>query len=113
MTVSVKSKHVGGAGSSKMSDAGFSVSRRANSLRSVWNNNDFTVCKILSQLVKARIQIFTYNIQRDHKMKMKDRAIRFVSSFIKHRTFKSLIKQVKTDLPRLLGFSSAEVFMYD
>lgn len=109
----MKTKAVGGNGSSKMSEAGFSVGRRANALRGLWNHNDFTVCKILSQLVKARIQIFTYNIQRDHKMKMKHRIIKFVTSFIQHRTFRSLIKQVKTDLPRLLGFSAAEVFMYD
>ena len=44
---------------------------------------------------------------------MKGRIIRFVSSFIQHRTFKSLISQIKTDLPKLLGYEKAEVFMFD
>ena len=44
---------------------------------------------------------------------MKNRVIRFVGEFIEHRTFKSLIRQVKTDLPKLLGYGSAEVFMFD
>ena len=44
---------------------------------------------------------------------MKNRVIRFVGGFIEHRTFKSLIRQVKTDLPKLLGYGHAEVFMYD
>ena len=44
---------------------------------------------------------------------MKSRVIRFVDSFIQHRTFKSLIKQIKSDVPKLLGYSHAEVFLYD
>ena len=44
---------------------------------------------------------------------MKSRVIRFVADFIQHRTFKSLIRQLKTDLPTLLGYTYAEVFMYN
>jgi len=36
-----------------------------------------------------------------------------VLGFIQHRTFRSLIRQIKTDLPRLLGYEHAEVFSYD
>ena len=44
---------------------------------------------------------------------MKNRVINFVRGFIKHRTFRSLIRHLKTDLPTLLGYSYAEVFMYN
>lgn len=58
------------------------------------------------------MQIFTYKIQMDQKDKMKGRVINFVKDFINHRTFKSLIRNLKTDLPTLLGFTCAEVFMH-
>ena len=44
---------------------------------------------------------------------MKSRVIKFVIGFIQHRTFRSVIKHLKTDLPKLFGFGHAEVFMYD
>lgn len=44
---------------------------------------------------------------------MKSRVIRFVGGFIQHRTFKDLLRQIKTDVPKLLGYGHAEVFMYD
>ena len=49
----------------------------------------------------------------DQKEKMKARVIDFVQDFIQHRTFKSLIKHMKRDLPKLLGYSNCEVMMYD
>ena len=55
MTVSVKSK----SGQSRMTEG---MSRRTGALRSLWNHNDYTVCKIISMLAKSRMQIFTYNI---------------------------------------------------
>ena len=44
---------------------------------------------------------------------MKQRVIKFVIGFIQHRTFRSMIRHMKTDLPKLFGFQHAEVFMYD
>ena len=44
---------------------------------------------------------------------MKYRVIKFVTGFIQHRTFRSVIKHLKRDLPKLFGFGQAEVFMYD
>lgn len=44
---------------------------------------------------------------------MKNRVIRFVGGFIQHRTFKSLIRQIKSDVPKLLGYDHAEIFMYE
>ena len=49
----------------------------------------------------------------EHKELMKSRVIRFVSGFVQHRTFKSLIRQVKSDVPKLLGYGHAEIFMYE
>ena len=54
MTVSMRGK-AAPQNSSRMSEGVVSVTRRMNILRTVWNHNDFTVCKILAQLVKARI----------------------------------------------------------
>ena len=48
---------------SKMSDA-VSKSWRTGALRNLWSHNDHTVCKIIAELAKSRMQIFTYNIQR-------------------------------------------------
>lgn len=44
---------------------------------------------------------------------MKSRVIKFVIGFIQHRTFRSVIKHLKNDLPKLFGFGHAEIFMYD
>lgn len=44
---------------------------------------------------------------------MKGRVIDFVTRFIQHRNFKSLTKQVKNELPMLLGYDQAEVLLYD
>lgn len=72
--MSVKS---GKPSQSRMSQS-FNMTRHASSLRSLWNHSDFTVCKIIAQLSKARIQIFTYNSQKQHKEIMKSRVIKFV-----------------------------------
>lgn len=88
-------------------------SRATNVLRSIWGHNDFTVCKIISLLAKARMQIFTYVIQTEHKDRMKGRVIRFVQEIIKHSTFKALIRQIKTGVPKLLGYGDVEVFLHD
>ena len=69
--------------------------------------------KIIAQLTKARLQIFTYNSQIEYKKQMKSRVVSFVKEFVQHRTFRSLIGQIKQELPRLLGYEEAEVFMYD
>ena len=73
------------SGQSRMSEGGTTAanfSRRASVLRSLWNHNDFLVCKIISILAKSRMQIFTYCTQREQKEKMKGRIVRFVNSFI-------------------------------
>lgn len=81
--------------------------------RSLWSGSDFTVCKIIAILAKSRMQIFSNQSSKDHKQQMNDRVIKFVYSFIQHRTFKSLIRHLKNELPRLFGFSNAEVFLHD
>ena len=88
-------------------------SRRNNALRGVWNSNDFIVCRIISTMARARMQIFTYKIQLQHKESMKGRVIAFVGSFILNRSFKSLTLQVKKDVPKLLGYTQAEVLLYE
>jgi len=97
-----------------MSDGGASLQKhRSSTLRSLWSISDFAVCKIISALAKSRMQIFSNQFSNEHKQQMKDRVIKFVLAFIQHRTFKSLIKHLKTELPRLFGFGSAEIFMHD
>ena len=44
---------------------------------------------------------------------MKQKVIDFAIGFIQRRTYKSVLSHMKTDLPKLLGFSYAEVFMLD
>ena len=61
---------------------GANFGRRNSVLRSLWNHNDFLVCKIISILAKSRMQIFTYCTQRELKEKMKSRIVRFVNGFI-------------------------------
>lgn len=79
MTMSVKSKGTG----TRMSDGVSGLQpRRAAALRSLWTHNDHVMCKIIAQLAKSRIQIFTYNIQVEQKKKMKGRVIEFVTGFI-------------------------------
>ena len=73
------------SGQSRMSEQGGTsggFGRRASVLRSLWNHNDFLVCKIISILAKSRMQIFTYCTQREQKEKMNGRIVRFVNSFI-------------------------------
>ena len=65
-----------------MSEGLTPMNRRTGALRSLWTQSDFTVCKIISQLAKSRMQIFTYKIQQQQKEKMKSRVIRFVGDFI-------------------------------
>ena len=44
---------------------------------------------------------------------MKYKVIKFAISFMQHRNYRSVIKHVKNELPGLLGFTSAEVFLLD
>ena len=44
---------------------------------------------------------------------MYHRVISFASSFIQHRTFRSLIRHLKNDVPKLFGFGHCEVFLHD
>jgi hypothetical protein len=88
------------------------LSRRAQ-LRSLWTHNDFTVCNIIAQMAQTRMQIFTNHITTKHKSRMKSKVIKFVSEFIMTKTFKSMARMVKDDLPKLLGYEHTEMFLFD
>ena len=64
-------------------------------------------------MAQTRMQIFTNLISTKLKSKMKQKVISFVSEFVKHQTFKSVIKMVKDEVPQLLGYEHAEVFLRD
>lgn len=87
--------------------------QRPSNLRGVWTSSDFAVCKIIAVLAKLRVQIFSSSMSGLLKQQLKSQVIRFAIDFIQHRTYRSVIRHVKTDLPKLLGFKQAEVFILD
>ena len=89
-----------------------SISRKS-SLRTVWTHNDFTVFRIISNIAAARMEVFLNNILQEEKVQFLGRIVRFVTKFIKKKTFKTVARMIKTDLPKMLGYERCELFMQD
>ena len=86
---------------------------RRSALRMVWTHNDFTVFRIIANLAKGRMEVFLNNILRVEKDKFRGRVVSFVTKFIRQKTFKTVAKMIKTDLPKMLGYERCELFLYD
>ena len=98
---------------SKMGSEYGSVSRRTNSLRPAWSHHDLTVFRIISSIAAVRVEIFLNHVLQNEKTKFKSNSIDFVASFIRNKTFKSVVKSIKNDLPQLFGYQRCELFLHD
>ena len=80
-----------------------SLSRRS-AMRPAWSHHDFTVFRIISSIAAVRIEIFLNLLLQSEKAEFKRKSIDFVGSFIRNRTFKTVVKSIKKDLPVLFGY---------
>ena len=80
-----------------------SLSRRS-AIRPSWSHHDFTVFRIISLIAAVRVEIFLNLLLQTEKAQFKSNSIDFVGQFIRNKTFKTVVKSIKRDLPVLFGY---------
>ena len=69
--------------------------------------------KLISLLGGARLEVFSNYYSARKKVIVKKNAIDFVRKFVNFKNYKDVIMAVKVDVPKLLGYHSASLMIFD
>ena len=76
-----------------------------------WKSSDMIVARIISMLGHCRFDIFVNAGLAFKKHKTQKEVIQFVHKFTSFKTVKEILRSVKNDVPKLLGFKAANIYL--
>jgi hypothetical protein len=76
-----------------------------------WKQSDMVVARIISMLGHCRFDIFVNSGLVFKKYRTQKEVIEFVQKFTNFKTVKEILKSVKNDVPKLLGFKAANIYL--
>lgn len=84
-----------------------------NTVKQFRSKQDTTFLQILADLARLRFDIFTENMILEKKDQVKLNCIKFTERFVAYSDLKSILKAIRYDVPKLLGFQGANIYMYE
>lgn len=91
----------------------FNQSNYSRQKASGWNSNDLIVARIIAMLGAVRFDVFTNSALEMKKSLMYGHIIEFVQRFTNIKNFKDLLRSIKYEVPKLLDFKAANIYIYD
>lgn len=82
-------------------------------LKQGWKKNDVILSQVICLLGFVRLQIFKSLLEQDQKKAVQKNVVAFVKRFINFVNLKEILRAVKKDIPKLLGYKQASIFMHD
>jgi len=71
------------------------------------------VARIIAMLGAVRFEVFTNSALEMKKSLMHKNIIEFVQRFTNIKNFKDLLRSIKFEVPKLLDFKAANIYLYD
>lgn len=82
-------------------------------ITSGWKKNDVAVCQLISLLGYVRLEVFKCFLEEDQKKTVQKKVVSFVKEFMNFVNLKQVLRAVKTEIPQLLGYKQASIYMHD
>lgn len=78
-----------------------------------WTKSDLTVCNLIALLGLVRLEVFAGVTSAEQKDKIKAHTIDFTKRFMNFTNVKQVLGSIKHELPQLLGYQKANIYLLD